>query len=66
MLNGVKESMHMEILQMLHQFEKDYSDLKVIYTGGDAQYFDKEIKNSIFAVPELVLKGLNKILLYNI
>ena len=66
MLNGVKETMHMEISQMMHLFEKDFPDLRTIYTGGDADFFDKELKNSIFALPELVLSGLNKILLYNI
>ena len=66
LLSGVKESMHMEIFQMIHLFEKEFADLRTIYTGGDADFFDKELKNSIFAMPKLVLDGLNKILLHNI
>ena len=30
----------------------------VIFTGGDANYFAKKMKNSIFVVSNLVLMGL--------
>ena len=33
----------------------------VIFTGGDANYFAKRMKNSIFVVCNLVLMGLSLI-----
>jgi type III pantothenate kinase len=40
--------------------------LKVILCGGDTHFFENQLKASIFAVPELVLNGLNSILIYNV
>ena len=40
-------------------------DLCVIFTGGDAKYFAKRIKNTIFANCNLVFCGLDRILEYN-
>ena len=37
----------------------------IIFTGGDAKYFVKRIKNAIFADCEPVIFGLNTILNYN-
>lgn len=42
-----------------------YPDLKVIFTGGDAEYFEKRFKIAIFANYDLVSCGLNRILEYN-
>jgi type III pantothenate kinase len=44
----------------------DYPQLTVLLCGGDAKYFETKIKAHIFAVPELVLMGLNTILDYNV
>jgi type III pantothenate kinase len=40
-------------------------DCQVILCGGDAQFFENQIKKPNFAVPNLVLIGLNQILMYN-
>jgi type III pantothenate kinase len=40
--------------------------LTVILSGGDARFFENRLKGSIFAVPELVLSGLNSILIHNV
>jgi type III pantothenate kinase len=45
---------------------KYFRPLRVILTGGDADFFAKNIKTKIFAHPNLVLAGLNKILQYNV
>ncbi|MDR3180761.1 MAG: type III pantothenate kinase [Prevotellaceae bacterium] len=37
----------------------------IIFTGGDALFFAKHIKNPIFVVFNLVLVGLNKVIDYN-
>jgi len=38
----------------------------VVLTGGDVNFFEKRLKNSIFADQNLILKGLNEILDYNL
>lgn len=43
----------------------EYDDLCIIFTGGDAKYFVKRIKNTIFANRDLTVCGLNVILEYN-
>jgi len=48
------------------QYEQEFGNIRVIVTGGDASYFESQLKNEIFAQPKLVLIGLNKILNYNI
>ena len=45
---------------------KKYPDLLVFLTGGDKFSFDTNLKSIIFADRFLVLKGLNRILNYNV
>ena len=63
--SGVMNGVLLEIDGMIDRYKSQFSDLKVMLTGGDFQLFDKGLKNSIFADPDLVLKGLNEILDYN-
>jgi type III pantothenate kinase len=53
------------MIGFISNYEKQYKSLKIVLTGGDANFFVKELKNGIFADPNLVLKGLNEILIYN-
>jgi len=64
-LCGVQNGIIYEINEYLRISELNYANLKVILTGGDAFYFDNKFKKSIFAEPNLVLIGLNRILNYN-
>ena len=63
-LSGVFNGMLMEMNGFIEQYQSEYSPLQVILTGGDAFVFDKNLKNSIFTAPHLVLIGLNEILNY--
>ena len=45
--------------------QTQYPDCEFIITGGDAGFFVPKLKRPIFAVPDLVLTGLNFILDYN-
>lgn len=45
---------------------KRWPKLQVLITGGDAPFFVENLKTKIFAHPNLVLIGLNKILTYNV
>lgn len=44
---------------------KEFGSLKIVLTGGDADFFANHLKRRIFVRPELVLIGLNKILEFN-
>lgn len=63
---GVQKGLQFEIELYINELSKKYSDLKVILTGGDLDFFAEKIKYSIFAEPNLVAIGLNEILKYNI
>lgn len=63
--HGSFSSICMEATGFIENFKKDYEKLIVMTTGGDAQYFESKLKAPIFADPNLVLKGLNKILTHN-
>lgn len=65
-LSGVLSGISHEVDGFISQYKKQYPALRVILTGGDASLFAGRIKNSIFAVPELSLIGLNEILLHNV
>lgn len=65
MQSGIINGALAEIDGIIDRYKQQYPDLKVLMTGGDAAFFDKGLKNSIFADPNLVLKGLNEILDYN-
>jgi len=62
--SGVLMGILYEIEGYIHHYQSKYSSLKVILTGGDAFYFVEKLKNTIFAVPNLVPIGLNSILSY--
>jgi type III pantothenate kinase len=44
----------------------EIGECRVILCGGDAPFFENQIKKPTFAVPNLVLIGLNRILNYNL
>jgi type III pantothenate kinase len=54
-----------EIRGYISSFSQQNEKLTLIFTGGDANFFVKRIKNAIFAKCDLVLCGLNRILEYN-
>lgn len=66
MLSGVVHGIQAEIDAYIQEVESKYEPLTVIITGGDAKFFESKIKATIFAIPELVLVGLNAILRYNV
>ena len=50
---------------VISRYTDDYENLKIILSGGDMKYFANSLKNSIFAVSNIVLIGLNIILDFN-
>lgn len=55
-----------ELQAIIAQYEQLYGSLTVLLTGGDAIFFENNLKKPIFARPYAVLFGLNKILNYNV
>lgn len=64
MIFGTYWGMIGEINEQITQYKQQFSDLIIVATGGSLIYFDKVLKNSIFADPNLTLKGLNSLLVY--
>lgn len=65
MQSGAVNGMVAEIQGMIAAYREDYSGSGVVMCGGDLSFFESRLKLPIFAVPELVLVGLNRILQYN-
>lgn len=63
--SGVIHGMIDEINGAVNRYDTVLNDLKIILTGGDAEFFHNSIKSAIFAPQNLVLLGLYKILLLN-
>jgi len=62
---GVLKGIQYEMEGYVRHYSGLYPDLKVIMTGGDAQYFENIINTPIFTEDSLVLIGLNRVLEYN-
>jgi len=62
---GVQKGIEFEIEGYIRCLLTQYSDLQILFTGGDAELFARTVKNNIFVDSFLVLKGLNRILEYN-
>jgi type III pantothenate kinase len=63
--SGVLNGMVGELNGVIEQYENKFPGLRVILCGGDAQFFENQLKPTIFVAPDLVLMGLNRILRYN-
>ncbi len=63
---GVMTGLQMEIEGHIEASRQKNQKIRVIFTGGEAKFFVKRIKNTIFANRDLVLYGLDRILAYNL
>ncbi len=61
---GVVNGIIKEMDAYIDEYKKLYPGLLVFLTGGHSFYFEKKLKNTIFADGNLVLTGLNEILNY--
>lgn len=62
---GAVDGIIFEMEGYISRLKKEFPLLHVILSGGDASYFESKIKAPIFVRPEIILKGLNRILLHN-
>jgi type III pantothenate kinase len=65
-MSGLVNGVAFEIEGFISAYKQKHPDIKVFLSGGDAEFFESKIKQSIFVVPNLALLGLNKILQENI
>ena len=65
MQSGVMNGVIAEMDGIIQKYRKLYPTLGTILCGGDAHFFENKLKDSIFVAPDLVLRGLNRILLHN-
>jgi type III pantothenate kinase len=65
-LSGVLNGIIAEVDGIIAEYHDLNDGLKVMITGGDMNFFAKKLKSNIFATPNLVLKGLNEILNFNV
>lgn len=62
---AIEQGVVQGIMHEIEGYATRDSHTKMFFTGGDAFYFEKRVKSTIFANYELVLLGLNRILEYN-
>ncbi len=63
--SGVMHGIIGEMDTFIDHYRHEFRDLKVIMCGGDTNFFENRVKARIFAAPDLVLRGLNRILNHN-
>ncbi len=66
MLSGAVHGTISELEGIIDRYRQFFDDLTIIFCGGDAIFFESKIKDHIFAVPNLVLVGLNQILRFSL
>jgi len=65
-VSGVLHGTIAEMQGIIDKYCQEYPQLRVLLTGGDAVFFETNLKSEIFACPNLVLQGINQILNYNV
>ena len=63
--SGVVNGIVYEIEGYIRDLQQRYNNLRIIFTGGEGDFFAKRLKNTIFATYDVVAYGLNRILEYN-
>jgi len=63
--SGVINGMLAEIDGIINRYKEIHPHVKVVLTGGDAEFLLGKIKNPVFYRENLVLKGLAQILVFN-
>ncbi len=66
MQSGAIHGMAREMDGIIASYRAEYPGLQAILCGGDGPFFENKLKEPIFASPDLVLIGLNRILQHNL
>ncbi len=65
LLSGIVNVAVAAMHSIIETYRKEHPTLRIVIGGGDMNYFDKRLKYSIFAAPNIVAQGLNEILDFN-
>jgi type III pantothenate kinase len=63
---GVQQGIIYELNGYINDYARKYPACEFIVTGGDADFFVSKLNRSVFTIPDLVPKGLNYILEFNL
>jgi len=63
--SGVINGMASEMEGIIARYQSEYPGVRIILSGGDLNYFVNRLKISIFALPNIVIYGLQQILAFN-
>lgn len=66
LLSGARKGIVAEVDGIIDQYRLQFQEIEVIICGGDTSFFERRLKNKIFAHQNLVLDGMNEILQYNL
>lgn len=66
MRHGAELGALLEVRGFIEKSRRAFRPLRVVFTGGDSDFFVKSLKTKIFAIPNLVLIGLDQILKHNV
>jgi type III pantothenate kinase len=66
MQSGVVNGMVEEINGFIARYKAVHGNLRIVLCGGDALFFENSCNPPIFVAPNLVLSGLNRILLHHV
>jgi type III pantothenate kinase len=64
-VSGVQQGAMFEVEGFIKKFKEQNKDGVVVVTGGNLSFLVDGLKSSIFAAPDLILGGLNEILLHH-
>ncbi|MBX0291900.1 type III pantothenate kinase [Hymenobacter sp. HSC-4F20] len=64
--SGVVNGAVAEVQGLLAEYQAKFPRLAVVLAGGDTAFFRTRLKGPIFVIPELVLMGLNRILVHHV
>jgi type III pantothenate kinase len=65
-LVGVQNGLLFEVEKSIELYRNLYPEMKILVTGGDTKFFENKLKSIIFVVSNLVMIGLNRILIHNL
>lgn len=65
MHSGVLQGVILELEGAINEYKRQYAEITIILTGGDAHFLRDRLKNDIFANSNFLLEGLNYILEHN-
>ena len=64
-ISGVQQGALFEVAGYIKNFKEQNEGGVIVATGGNLSFLVDGLKNSIFAAPDLILSGLNEILLHH-